>query len=359
MGGFLGSGKTTAIIHAARLLLARGKRVGIITNEQGRHLVDTGFIRGLDMPTLEVTGGCFCCQLDDFEQRIEEISDRLNPDIVFAESVGSCADLVATVVKPLSEYRRTSAEPASLSVFTDSRLILRYLRGQEMPFSEAVMYIFEKQIEETDLLILNKMDLLTDADAGDLMRLAADRYPQKTRKRQNSHSREDIEDWLALIESPGLPIPQRSIELDYAHYASGEAHFCWLDRVLELHLQDRGSGFQAAELIKEILNGFIHSGARIAHIKFLADAPNQSKKISFTSLDAEINEKNLAEVENLSGSPVTMTINAMIEGDLTQHSKALDNIINLVSKKKDIQIKETARFDRVPGYPRPTIRIGN
>ncbi|MBM3137244.1 MAG: hypothetical protein FJZ98_03535, partial [Chloroflexi bacterium] len=231
VGGFLGSGKTTAIIHAARLLMERGSQVGIITNEQGRHLVDTGFIRGLDMPALEVTGGCFCCHLDDFEQRIEEITKRFNPEILFAESVGSCADLVATVVKPLSDYRRTSAEPASFSVFTDSRLLLRHLRRDEMPFSEAVMYIFEKQIEETDLLILNKVDLLTDTERKDLMILAADRYPGKTLQVQNSLSFEDIENWLALIESGDPKIPIQSIELDYDLYAMGEGRFCWLDRV--------------------------------------------------------------------------------------------------------------------------------
>ena len=45
VGGFLGSGKTTAIISAARLLMASGKRVAIITNDQGKYLVDTAFFR--------------------------------------------------------------------------------------------------------------------------------------------------------------------------------------------------------------------------------------------------------------------------------------------------------------------------
>lgn len=43
VGGFLGSGKTTAIINAAKKLMKDGKRVGVITNDQGRYLVDTAF----------------------------------------------------------------------------------------------------------------------------------------------------------------------------------------------------------------------------------------------------------------------------------------------------------------------------
>ena len=60
VGGFLGSGKTTAIIGAVRLLLARGKKVGVVTNDQGRFLVDTAFFKATQVPTAEVACGCFC-----------------------------------------------------------------------------------------------------------------------------------------------------------------------------------------------------------------------------------------------------------------------------------------------------------
>ena len=43
VGGFLGSGKTTAIAAAAKLLMAQGLRVGVVTNDQGKYLVDTAF----------------------------------------------------------------------------------------------------------------------------------------------------------------------------------------------------------------------------------------------------------------------------------------------------------------------------
>ncbi len=197
----MGSGKTTAIIEAARLLMDNGQRVGIITNEQGKHLVDTAFLHASGIPALEVTGGCICCHLDDFEDRIEEITAKFNPQVLFAESVGSCTDLVATVIKPLSDYRKTSAHPASLSVFTDSRLLLRYLRGQELPFSDGVIYIFEKQIEETSLLIANKIDLLSERMQHDLLQLAEQRYPDKSIRPQNSLDTAQVAEWLALIQS--------------------------------------------------------------------------------------------------------------------------------------------------------------
>ncbi len=45
IGGFLGAGKTTAVGQFAKRLTAQGLRVGLITNDQGRNLVDTAMLR--------------------------------------------------------------------------------------------------------------------------------------------------------------------------------------------------------------------------------------------------------------------------------------------------------------------------
>jgi len=178
VGGFLGSGKTTAIIGAARQLSAHGLRVGVVTNDQGKYLVDTAFFQAAHVPTVEVTGGCFCCNYDDLSARLGQLQASAQPDVVFAESVGSCADLVATVLRPLLALAQGLA-PASLSVFADCRLLRRRLTGAEMPFSEDVMYIFDQQIEEAGLLVVSKVDLLPAPALDDLRARVEKRYPGK------------------------------------------------------------------------------------------------------------------------------------------------------------------------------------
>ena len=44
VGGFLGAGKTTAILNVAETLRRRGLRVGLITNDQSYGLVDTAML---------------------------------------------------------------------------------------------------------------------------------------------------------------------------------------------------------------------------------------------------------------------------------------------------------------------------
>ena len=52
VGGFLGSGKTIAIIAAAKNLMAEGLCVGVVTNDQGKYLVDTAFLALSGIPTM-------------------------------------------------------------------------------------------------------------------------------------------------------------------------------------------------------------------------------------------------------------------------------------------------------------------
>ena len=96
LGGFLGSGKTTAIVNAARILMRTGKKVAIITNDQGDQQVDSAYVRSMDIPVKEVANGCFCCNYQQLDNHIEELKEN-NPDIIFAESVGTCTDLIATI----------------------------------------------------------------------------------------------------------------------------------------------------------------------------------------------------------------------------------------------------------------------
>ena len=64
--GMLGAGKTTLIVESAKRLIRDGRRVGVITNDQGTGLIDTSLAEVARIPVGEVAGGCFCCRFSDF-----------------------------------------------------------------------------------------------------------------------------------------------------------------------------------------------------------------------------------------------------------------------------------------------------
>src|ERR1039458_8964026 len=97
IGGVLGAGKTTAVGRLASRLTEQGLRVGLITNDQGRNLVDTAMLRSQQFATEEIPGGCFCCRFNSLVEAAHKLTERSRPEVFIAEPVGSCTDLVATV----------------------------------------------------------------------------------------------------------------------------------------------------------------------------------------------------------------------------------------------------------------------
>src|ERR1700759_1530637 len=164
IGGFLGAGKTTAVGALAKRLTEAGQRVGLITNDQGSELVDTATLRARGFAAEEIPGGCFCCRFNSLVEASERLTEETQPDVFIAEPVGSCTDLVATVSYPLRRMYGEQFSVAPFSVLVDpvrAEHVLGLAEGKK--FSEKVLYIYRKQLEEADLIVISKSD---SVDAG-------------------------------------------------------------------------------------------------------------------------------------------------------------------------------------------------
>jgi Ni2+-binding GTPase involved in maturation of urease and hydrogenase len=353
VGGFLGSGKTTAIIAAAKQLMRHGQRVAVVTNDQGKYLVDTAFFTQQAVPAVQVTGGCFCCNYTGLEERLDQLRSEVNPDVIFAESVGSCGDLVATVMEPLRQLRG-DLPPSSFSVFTDARLLSMRLRGEDLPFSENVVYIFDKQIEEAPLLMINKTDLLAPEEAAELEALARQRYPEKRVRLVSTLDAAQVGGWLAGIQAgEGSEAPQR-IEMDYERYGAGEARLAWLDEEVYLRVP-AGSVREAAALVITTIQAAIREkGAAIGHVKFLVSAGNARVKVSLPTLDQPGDLAGLSEVTVCEG---TLLINARVEMEPDQLRDLVRAAVAAATEKAgaDGYVRKIDSFR--PGYPNPTHRF--
>jgi G3E family GTPase len=348
VGGFLGSGKTTAIINAARILMDKGLRVGVITNDQGKYLVDTAFFQLSDLPAVEVSGGCFCCNYDSMDERLAELIHTSDPDIIFAESVGSCADIVATVVNPLLQLRADGVKPASFSVFADARMLRRRLSGQEMPFSEDVVYIFDKQIEEAGLLVVNKVDLLSEAALEHIKGLLAEKLPQKIFLLQTSTTQAGVLAWVERIQSGQLDLPGAALELDYARYGAGEAQLAWYDVGMVLHFPENQGRALLRLAMKRLLRDLAERKAGIGHLKFILQG--SGVKLSFPTLEEPGWEERIPEIH---GSEASLLVNARVE----MPAEELGRMVQAALAESGIEFNEHDGRAFHPTQPKPTHRI--
>jgi G3E family GTPase len=273
IGGFLGAGKTTAVAQLASWLASKDLRVGLITNDQGRQLVDTVLLSARGFPTEEIAGGCFCCRFNSLVEAARRLTEQTRPDVFIAEPVGSCTDLVATVSYPLRRIYGDCFRIGPLSVLVDpiraERVHGLSTGGQ---FSDKVLYIYRKQLEEADVLVINKRDLL---DPDRLARLRATlslQYPQAKLFEVSARTGEGLEPWFDHVTRSDQA-PRALMEVDYEIYADGEARLGWLNATLGLRAPEPIDGNRVLEtLAGEIQNRLELANSEIAHLKMTLEA---------------------------------------------------------------------------------------
>lgn len=233
IGGFLGAGKTTAVAALAQHLTKAGLRVGLITNDQGSELVDTAMLRARGFATEEIPGGCFCCRFNSLVDAAKKLTDSARPDAFVAEPVGSCTDLMATVTYPLRRMYGDRFGVAPLSVLVDpirAQQIFGFRAGRS--FSEKVRYIWRKQIEEADIIVITKRDLLDDGELTQITERLAAEFSGKEILAVSVRTGEGIAKWFGWLEK-SAPGSAMAMEIDYDTYADGEALLGWLNATVD------------------------------------------------------------------------------------------------------------------------------
>jgi len=351
VGGFLGSGKTTAIVNISRRLVLDKKKVAVITNDQGNQQVDSALIKSLGIPGKEVAHGCFCCQYDQLDSHIQALTKDFQPDVIFAESVGSCTDLVATIAKPMAVFRPKL--DVVISVFADARLLSSLLEGTSLFIKESVRYIFKKQLEEADLLVINKADLVSPGQKTLINDMIKREYPGKLTLFQNSLEEGGIRSWLESLDHIAQPVKRVSLELDYGKYGEGEAELAWLDKSISIRSNRGDAVMIASKIIRTIHKGIQEHRLTIGHLKFFIETENWKKKISFTSTGAD----SLSWMADQCTDWVSLLINARVQTDPELLGRIVDAALAQTSQDEEcaIEMENVSVFK--PGYPRPTHRV--
>jgi Ni2+-binding GTPase involved in maturation of urease and hydrogenase len=347
LSGFLGSGKTTAIQSACKYLLESGIKTGVITNDQGIKLVDADFFKHLGVSGRQVMGGCFCCNYKDLDQHIQSLEETEKPAVIFAESVGSCTDIIATVLKPLRRFRPDAR--IDLSVFADALLLYMLFIECDVLFEEEVNYIYHKQLEEADLLIINKADLLDVQKLNRLKKIMSEKFGDKILLYQNSLDHRSIGHWLNQLEHQLSRTIPASLEIDYQIYGDGEAKLAWLDQEVEVESADGKANQGAVDLIEDIYGEITRRGYPIGHLKFLM---NGREKLSFTSISSPKIDFPIRQAPS-----AFLLMNARVQTDPQTLEQLVSDAIRNREKRSNVSLKIKSISAFQPGFPTPTHRM--
>jgi len=347
VGGFLGAGKTTLLLRTASSLRDRGLEVGIVTNDQSTDLVDTRLVQLLDFPVGEVAGGCFCCQFGELTKAFETIQEGRNVDVILAEPVGSCTDIISTVVRPLAEMRGDRYEVAPFTVVVDPT-------REPQPANSLSGYLYSQQIAEADAIVVSKMDLAPDG-----LTVTKHRYQGFLPEREifpiSALSGEGVDAWLNSV----LSAPRgegASLTLDYQKYAQAEAELGWLNgsgrwqTSGQVRLQDAGE-----ELLRSLRGALYREPLEAAHVKLMLITAQGQFKGGFTAKSQPFNwEATNASAKADKGE---LVLNARVKASPDALAAAVTEVLTRVEKAIGLRVVFHQWECFSPKPPRPTFRL--
>jgi G3E family GTPase len=355
VGGFLGAGKTTTLGRLARHYQERGLRVGIVTNDQAANLVDTNTLRSQGFQVNEVAGACFCCRFNDLMSTIDTLGTKQLPDVILAEPVGSCTDLVATVLQPIKRLYDAKFSLAPYPVIlkpSHGCKVLRRAKGSG--FSPKAEYILRKQLEEADAILINRIDELTPSELKELIDLVEDQFPGTPVLRVSARSGAGFDALTELLDQRG-DFGRKVLDIDYDIYAEGEAELGWLNSSMSVTAPQ---AFALDDLLLEIVERLSErlkvAGFEAAHLKTIG---LWEGFFGVSNLISSENAPELSLPSNCQVKEVDVIVNARVGCDPQELQSLVTAVVAEVchSRSASVELHQTQSFR--PGRPQPTHRF--
>jgi G3E family GTPase len=191
IGGFLGTGKTTLLMKVAGRCRQKGVTVAIIVNEMGEIGIDGATIRGEGYDAVELPDGCICCSLSGtLQNALKNIDRDIHPDVIIIEPTG------LALPHKVRELVRTSL------IDSDHTLIVGLADAKRFDsLMENKEEFFKRQLHASDLILITKVDLCTDAEVKRITNELMGMHPGRDVIRVSSVTDEGIDETVRRILS--------------------------------------------------------------------------------------------------------------------------------------------------------------
>jgi hypothetical protein len=345
----------------------RGQRVGLVTNDQAQDLVDTNSLRAQGFPVEEVAGACFCCRFDDLVSKVGQLEQQERPSLIVAEPVGSCTDLVATVVQPLKDLYGARFEVAPYAVLFKPSHGLRILRPSpptplpqgergrgEGGFSPKAAYIFRKQLEEADAIVINRIDEMRPEQIAELAELVAKEYPGVPLLKMSAKTGAGFDALTELLDQQGA-FGRKILSIDYDTYAEGEAELGWLNATFRVTTPHPvGVDGLLLDAVKRLGDLFHQRGLEVAHLKAIGLTDGA---FGVANLVSSGTQPELSLASHARAQEAEVIVNARVAADPALIDELVRQTMDEVSGLERYGKAEARTVQSFrPGRPQPTHR---
>jgi len=207
LGGYLGAGKTTLLNRMLRE--NDGRRLAVIVNDFGSINIDAELIENQDGETINLANGCICCSL----------ADGLATTLISLLHLPTPPDQIVIEASGVADPTKMGQYGYFLGFRLDGVIVLA--DAEQIREKSTDKYVGEtviRQLKGADLVVLNKVDLVTPEALADVHAWLVNLEPQ-TRILETSYGQIPMEFLLGLREDRSQPVDSM-----LAHEGSDQKH---------------------------------------------------------------------------------------------------------------------------------------
>ena len=334
MSGFLGAGKTTTMIALGMHMGKTYGKPGIIANDLGANLVDTNLTQTSGCTVEEIASGCICYQMDNTIDKIRRLMVRDGCVFVMSDIPGLGVGALDHTYHRLADDCADWITLAPFTVLVEPKTveILRSGAGGDL------RYLYDTQLVEADLIVLNKCDLLDAGQREADLAWLKEHYPLAEVIAISALKEEGLEALSrALAEGKAS---MRRPDIGYG----GEAFLAAMGHMCEFYLQyhavvccnDFDGNAYLLDMARAVQQGVKAAGHDIPHLKLLAWEPEGDfGKADLLGTDREV------EVPHRFERPCTelaVILNASADCPAAELEKLVTETVKAVSDRYQLEL---------------------
>ncbi len=295
LGGFLGAGKTTAMIAFAEHFAAQGKTPAILVNDLGADNLVDGAYTGSAAPCCmdTITGGCICYQTQELVDKLRRFRDTSRADVIMSDipgcGIGGLDHVYLTLAK---NYPGEFDICPFVAVADPERLRMIMPENANINLPDEMSFLFDAQLREAEVILLNKIDTLSEEKLGECMDFLVKGYPNAKVFAVSAKTGEGIAAAADHIAGNRAELVHREIGYGGKEFIAAERRLSWYNRKFfakcEAGRNVDGNEFITA-LFDKIRQGLKSANRNVPHLKaYASGAGKEFAKASLIGVDYDV-----------------------------------------------------------------------
>lgn len=295
--GFLGAGKTTAMMAFARNINGRGLgNAAILANDLGAgYIVDAEFTAAAGILTLPISGGCICYQHDNLVGKLHQL-ESAGADTIFSDIPGCGIGALDHVYIEIKENEADQFELLPFTCIVDpERMRMVMPENADLNLPEEMKFLLDAQMAEADLIVLNKIDTISEEEAAAVTDFIHCIYPDKTVMAMSSMMGTGVSEVVDYLLANRSEAKHREIGYGSDEFIAAENKMSWFNtRVYMEQREDKNLDFNEVigDIFEGIRSGLKKTGGNVPHLKmFAADSDEELTdflKASLIGIDYDV-----------------------------------------------------------------------